>query len=154
MAFEARIEGIFIDSQFEEQVVMLKEKDGHRRVPIWIQMGEMLALALQLAGDEPPRPFAHDLICTVIRNLQARVRHVVITDIVDHIYHACVSLTAPETPLDFDARPSDAILLALKFNAPIYVANRVADKNVDSPPELLRQRLQQLRPEDFINFVR
>lgn len=154
MAFEARIEGIFIDSQFEEQVVMLKEKDGHRRVPIWIQMGEMLALALQLAGDEPPRPFAHDLICTVIRNLQARVRHVVITDIVDHIYHARVSLTAPEPPLDFDARPSDAILLALKFNAPIYVANRVADKNVDSPPELLRQRLQQLRPEDFINFVR
>ena len=156
MAFEARIEGIFIDSQFEEQVVMLKEKDGHRRVPIWIQMGEMLALALQLAGTEPPRPFAHDLIRTVLCNLQARVRHVVIADIVDHIYHARVSLTAPETPLDIDARPSDAILLALKFDAPIYVANRVADKNTarDYSPELLQQRLQQLRPEDFINFVR
>lgn len=152
MAFEAQIEGIFIDRQFDEQVVMLKEKDGDRRVPIWIPMGEMLALALQLAGGEPPRPFAHDLIRAVLHNLQARVRHVVIADLVDHIYHARVSLVSPETPLELDARPSDAILLALKFDAAIYVANRAADKSaaLAYPAE----RLQRLRPEDFIDLVR
>ena len=100
MAFEAQIEGIFIDRQFEEPVVMLKEKDGDRRVPIWIQMGDMFALALQLAGDDfkPPRPFAHDLIQTVVRNLHASVRQVLITDLVDHIYHARLSLASPEAP--------------------------------------------------------
>lgn len=160
MAFEAQIEGVFIDRQFEEPVVMLKEKDGDRRVPIWIQMGDMFALALQLAGDDfkPPRPFAHDLIQTVVRDLGACVRHVLIADIIDHIYRARLSLASPETPLELDARPSDAIALALKFNAPIYIANRVAKKNVelskDCPPERLRQRLQQLRPEDFIHFIR
>ena len=159
MAFEAQIEGIFIDRQFEEPVVMLKEKDGDRRVPIWIQMGDMFALALQLAGDDfkPPRPFAHDLIQTVVRNLHASVRQVLITDLVDHIYHARLSLASPETPLELDARPSDAISLALKFDAPIYIANKVATKNVElskgTSPERLRQRLQQVRPEDFISLV-
>lgn len=159
MAFEARIEGVFIDRQFEEPVVILKEKDGDRRVPIWIQMADMFALALQLAGDDfkPPRPFAHDLIQKVVRNLHAHVRHVLIADIIDHIYHARVSLASPEPPLEFDARPSDAIAMALKFDAPIYIANRVATKHVelskDCPPERLRQRLHQLHPEDFINLI-
>ncbi len=159
MVYEAQIEGIFIDRQFDEPVVMLKEKDGDRRVPIWIHIGEMFALALHLAGDafKPPRPFAHDLIQTVVHTLQAEVHHVIITDIVDHIYRARLHLTSPETPLELDARPSDAILMALKFDAPIYLDKKVAQKSVelskDQPPEILRQRLQRLRPEDFINFV-
>ena len=82
MVYEAQIEGIFIDRQFEEPVVMLKQKDGDHRVPIWIQMGEMFSLALQISGDnfKSPRPLAHDLIKTVIKNLQVRVQHARITD--------------------------------------------------------------------------
>ena len=159
MVYEAQIEGIFIDRQFEEPVVMLKEKDGDQRVPIWIQMGEMFSLALHISGDDykPPRPFAHDLIRTVIKNLQASVQHALITDIIDHIYRAQLHLTSPVTPLELDARPSDAILMALKFDAPIYIDEKVVQKSAElsknHPPEFLQQRLQKLHPEDFINFV-
>ena len=159
MVYEAQIEGIFIDRQFEEPVVMLKQKDGDHRVPIWIQMGEMFSLALQISGDnfKSPRPLAHDLIKTVIKNLQVSVQHALITDIIDHVYRAQLHLTSPGTPLALDARPSDAILMALKFDAPIYIDEKVVQKSAElsknHPPEILQQRLQKLHPEDFINFV-
>ena len=159
MVYEAQIEGIFIDRQFEEPVVMLKQKDGDHRVPIWIQMGEMFSLALQISGDnfKSPRPLAHDLIKTVIQNLRASVQHALITDIIDRVYRAQLHLTSPETPLELDARPSDAILMALKFDAPIYIDEKVIKKSAElsknHPPEILQQRLQKLHPEDFINFV-
>ena len=159
MVYEAQIEGIFIDRQFEEPVVMLKEKNGDHRVPIWIQMGEMFSLALQISGDnfKSPRPLAHDLIKTVIQNLQASVQHALITDIIDRVYRAQLHLTSPVTPLELDARPSDAILMALKFDAPIYIDEKVIKKSAElsknHPPEILQQRLQKLHPEDFINFV-
>ncbi len=159
MVYEAQIEGIFIDRQFEEPVIMLKEKDGDHRVPIWIQMGEMFSLALHISGDDykPPRPFAHDLIRTAIKNLQASVQHALITDIIDHIYRAQLHLTSPGTSLELDARPSDAILMALKFDAPIYIDEKVVQKSAElskkHPPGRLQQRLQKLHPEDFINFV-
>lgn len=159
MVYEAQIAGIFIDRQFEEPVVMLKEKDGDHQVPIWIQMGEMFSLALHISGNDykPPRPFAHDLIKTVIKNLRASVQHALITDIIDHVYCAQLHLTTPGSPLKFDARPSDAILMALKFDAPIYIDEKVMEKSNEllknHPPGLLQKRLQKLHPEDFINFV-
>jgi hypothetical protein len=156
VAFEADIAGIFIDRKTDEPVVMLKEKEGDRRVPIWIQMGEMFSLALHLSGDafKPPRPFSHDLIKTIVQNLHAQVRQVLITDIVDHIYRARLHLSSQETTLELDARPSDAIMLALKFEAPIYIDEKVAEKAVpEESSAALENRLQQLRPEDFINFA-
>ena len=156
MVFEADIAGIFIDRQTDEPVVMLKEKEGDRRVPIWIQMGEMFALALHLAGDtfKPSRPFSHDLIKTIVQNLHVQVRKVLITDIVDHIYRAQLHLSSQETTLELDARPSDAIMLALKFEAPIYIDEKVAAKAIpEETSAALENRLQQLRPEDFIKFA-
>ena len=157
MVFEADIAGIFIDRQTDEPVVMLQEKEGDRRVPIWIQMGEMFALALHLTGDEfkPPRPFSHDLIKTIVQNLQAQIHQVIITDIVDHIYRARLHLSSSETTLELDARPSDAIMLTLKFEVPIYIDEQVAAKAIpEEAVTALQHRLQQLRPEDFINFSR
>ena len=158
MVFEAEIEDIFIDRQIDEPVVMLKEQEGDRRVPIWIQMGEMFALAIYLAGEAftPPRPFSHDLIKTIVTDLDAHVHQVVIADIKDHIYIAQLHLVSSTTSLELDARPSDAILLALKFEAPIFIDETVVQKSLELSPDqtVLKQRLQKLRPEDFIKFAK
>jgi len=160
MEFQADIDGLFIDRQNGEPVVVLKEKEGDRTVPIWIRMNEMFVLAIQISGGDyrPPRPFSHDLIKTIVHNLHARVRQARICDIKDHIYHAQLTLTSPQTTLELDARPSDAILLATKFDAPILIDDQVAQKQTELTemagltPDTLRERLQAFRPEDFVNF--
>ena len=158
MGFEVEIEGIFIDRKVDEPVIMLKEKGGDRRVPIWIQMGEMFALAIHLAGDayKPPRPFTHDLIQTVVHQLEGEIHQVHLVDIVEQIYRAKLSVAGPDRSLEIDARPSDAILLGLKFEAPIYLSEKVFESNetLSEDESDLKQRLQQLRPQDFINFAK
>lgn len=160
MTFQADISGMFIDRQNGEPVIILKEIDGERSVPIWMQMGEMFALAIQLSEGKfaLPRPFAHDLIKTVIQNLDGEVLQVVITDIEDHIYQAQVTLASPEKTLKFDARPSDAIILALKCNAPICIVEEVVEKQLalteqaGLTEETLLKRFKKLDPEDVINL--
>ena len=159
MEFQVNIQGLYIDRQIGEPVIVLKEKNGTRTVPIWIRMNEMFPLALSMAGEKyrPQRPLAHDLIKTIVHNLHAQVRQAVIVDIKDHIYTARLHLSSPQTQLTLDARPSDAILLALKFEAPIFVEDQVAQKQTQlaeiagQTPESLLNRLQAFRPEDFID---
>ena len=140
--------------------MVLKEVGGSRTIPIWVQMGEMFSLALQLSNGKLklPRPIAHDLSKSVILSLQARVDQVVITDIEDYIYYAQVTLVSPEKTLKIDARPSDACVLALKFGAPICVVEEVAEKHnrltreAGLSKESLEQRLKELQLEDIINL--
>ncbi len=160
MTFLAEISGLFIDRKNGEPVLMLKEQGGTRTVPIWIQMGEMFSLAIQLSKGQfkLPRPFAHDLIKSVILNLQASVDQVVITDIEDYIYRAQVTLISLEKTFKFDARPSDAIVLALKFDAPICIVEEVSEKQIrliheaGLTQESLQHRLKELQLEDIINL--
>lgn len=160
MTFQAEISGLFIDRKNGEPVVMLKEQDGDRTVPIWIQMGDMFSVAVQMSEGKfkLPRPFAHDLIKSVILNLQAKVEQVVITDIEDYIYQAQITLISPDNVLKFDARPSDAIIIALKFDAPICIVEEVVEQQLALTLEAgltedtLQERLQQLQPEDVINL--
>ncbi|MBT3603007.1 MAG: bifunctional nuclease family protein [Candidatus Latescibacteria bacterium] len=159
MTFQAEISGLFIDRKNGEAVLMLKEQEGTRTLPIWIQMEDMFSVAIQLSNGQfnLPRPFAHDLIKTIVHNLQAKVGQVVITDIEDYIYYAQVTIVSPEKSLKFDARPSDAILMALKFDAPICIVEEVVEKQValiedaGLTEETLFQRLQKIQPEDIIN---
>lgn len=159
MEFKVHISGLFIDRQLGEPVVILKETDGERTLPIWIRMNEMFPLALALSGGNMrlPRPLAHDLIKTIAQNFHVRVQQAVICDIENHIYKARLHLSSPEKTLILDARPSDALLLSLKFDAPIFAEDIVAQKQAQliraagQTPESLQNRLQQFRPEDFVD---
>lgn len=159
MGFQVHISGLFIDRQLGEPVVLLKETDGERTLPIWIRMNEMFPLALALSGGAVrlPRPLAHDMIKTIAQNLHVHVQQAVICDIENHIYKARLHLASPEKTAILDARPSDAILLSLKFDAPIFAEDVVAEKQTQliraagQTPESIQNRLQQFRPEDFVD---
>ena len=158
--FPSKITGLYIDRQTGEPVVLLQEEAGGTQVPIWIRFNEMLALALELSdtGKRPPRPFSHDLIQTVLRNIDAKVRQVIISDIQEHIYRARVFFETNNSIVEIDARPSDALVLALKSKAPVFVSEDVVQKQAQlleaagQTDATLRERLQRFRPEDFTNL--
>ena len=128
--FQASVSGLYLDQQTGEPVVLLREIDGDRILPIWISTNEMLALAIERSSgtNRPKRPLSHDLVETVISRLNARVVRAVIFELKDHIYLARLLLESASGILEIDARSSDSIILALKFKAPIYVSPEVAEK--------------------------
>ncbi len=157
---QAAVTGIYTDPRLgTTAVVMLSEVHGKRVLPIWIEMNLALAISIELLNDKPKRPLAHDLIATVIRQLRARVVRVVISDLRDSVYYAQVLLESPAGLLEIDARPSDSIVLALKFKAPILIEEQVFEKRAkegsksdEDWAQELRDRLQQIPPEDFGSF--
>ena len=157
---QAAVTGIYTDPRLgTTAVVMLSEVHGKRVLPIWIEMNLALAISIELLNDKPKRPLAHDLIATVIRQLRARVVRVVISDLRDSVYYAQVLLESPAGLLEIDARPSDSIVLALKFKAPILIEEQVFEKRAkdgsksdEDWAQELRDRLQQIPPEEFGSF--
>ncbi|OGG44157.1 MAG: hypothetical protein A3F84_18355 [Candidatus Handelsmanbacteria bacterium RIFCSPLOWO2_12_FULL_64_10] len=157
---QAAVTGIYTDPRLgTTAVVMLSEVHGKRVLPIWIEMNLALAISIELLNDKPKRPLAHDLIATVIRKLRARVVRVVISDLRDSVYYAQVLLESPAGLLEIDARPSDSIVLALKFKAPILIEEQVFEKRAkdgsksdEDWAQELRDRLQQIPPEEFGSF--
>jgi len=107
--------------------IILKEIDGERRLPIIIGQFEAQAIALQLEGIVPPRPLTHDLLKNVIETLGYNIEYVFINELKDSTFFAKIKLDS-DTIDDIDARPSDAIALALKSSAPIYVASYILDE--------------------------
>lgn len=157
---QAAVTGIYTDPRLgTTAVVLLSEVDGERVLPIWIEMNLAFAIGIELLNDKPKRPLAHDLIATVIRQLQARVVRVVISDLRDSVYYAQILLESPAGLLEIDARPSDSIVLALKFKAPILIEEQVFEKRAkdgsksdEDWAQELRDRLQQIPPEEFGSF--
>lgn len=157
---QAAVTGIYTDPRLgTTAVVMLSEVNGKRVLPIWIEMNLALAISIELLNDKPKRPLAHDLIATVIRQLRARIVRVVISDLRDSVYYAQVLLESPAGLLEIDARPSDSIVLALKFKAPILIEEQVFEKRAkdgsksdEDWAQELRDRLQQIPPEEFGSF--
>ena len=123
------VESVRVHTMSTTHVVILKERDGERYLPIWIGPWEANAIAMQLQGVIPERPMTHDLFTTVLGDLRARVREVVISDLEDDTYHARLFLETPsEQILEIDARPSDAIALAVRAGAPIFAEAAVLDR--------------------------
>jgi hypothetical protein len=155
--FQASVSGLYVDLQTGEPVVLLREVDGDRSLPIWVSSNEMAALALELFDNSstPPRPLTHDLVRSVVSSLNARVLGTAVSDLKDHIYRAVLSLETESGVLEIDTRPSDGIVLALKFGAPICVADEVVKerlrlaKEACQEPEDLWDRLQQIHPDDL-----
>lgn len=107
--------------------IILKEVNGERRLPIIIGQFEAQAIALELEGIKPPRPLTHDLLKNIIEALGYGVESIVVYDLKDSTFYAKIKFDIPSIE-DIDARPSDAIAIALKFSAPIYVATNIMEE--------------------------
>ena len=149
-----------IATSMTESIIFLDETDGTRILPIWIGPMEAQAIAIRLSGYPSPRPMTHDLLFSILKELGLTVEKVIITDIVDNTYYSTIRVTdkGGENLRDIDARPSDAVALAVRFGCPIYVSERVFEKaQVLSKPitegEVLRfkQDLKNLKPTDIIS---
>ena len=129
------IKGLMLDPVSNSPIVVLKDDDEKLFLPIWVGIFEANAIALQLENITTPRPMTHDLLRNMISELDARVMRVVINDLRDATFFAQIRLAIGTRTLEVDARPSDAIALALRTEAPIFVAQNVLDQAQTITPE-------------------
>ncbi len=152
------IKGLMLDPVSNSPIVVLKDDDDKFFLPIWVGIFEANAIALQLENITTPRPMTHDLLRNLIAELNARVIRIVINDLRDSTFFAQIRLAVGaglDRTLEVDARPSDAIALALRTEAPIYVAQSVLDQAQTITPddgdseEKTKQWFENLSPEDL-----
>jgi uncharacterized protein len=153
---EMSIKGLRVDPITNMPTIILRETDGERVLPIWVGVFEANAIALQIENVTTPRPMTHDLLRNVIQDLRARIDKIVVSDLKENTFYALIYLTVNGDVVAIDARPSDAIALALRARAPIFVEERVIDhaKTVDLAPEKgdaerLQKWLESLDPDDM-----
>ena len=130
---EMVVESVRVHMLSSRHVVILKQADRDRYLPIWIGPWEASAIAMRLQGLAPERPLTHDLFATVLADLGARVDRVLISALADETFHARLVLVQPDARHEIDARPSDAIALAVRLGAPIYAAEDVLDRAALGP---------------------
>jgi bifunctional DNase/RNase len=153
------IKGLMLDPVSNSPIVVLKDEEEKFFLPIWVGIFEANAIALQLENVSTPRPMTHDLLRTTIAQLDARVTRIVINELRDSTFFAqirvIVSRSGADRTLEIDARPSDAIALALRTEAPIYVAQSVLDQaqtispDSDDQDEKSKKWFEQLDTEDL-----
>ena len=155
---EVKVDGVMLDPDSGSPVVRLVEKaKAHRELPIWIGPFEAQAIALEMQGVPPPRPLTHDLMKQLVERLGGKLTRVVIGEVRDNTYFATLHLQRPgEKELTVDARPSDAIALALRFHGPILVAEelfvRAAAGRASPAAHLWGLTVQDLTPEMAVFF--
>jgi uncharacterized protein len=124
-SIEVRIRGLMMDPSTSMPIVVLKDVASETVMPIWVGIFEANAIALEIEKVAAPRPMTHDLTRNLIRNLNARLERVVISELKDDTFYATLWLQQGDEPLVLDARPSDALALALRADCPIYVTEEV-----------------------------
>lgn len=124
---EVSVESVRINLATSQRVVILKDAQADRYLFIWIANPEAYSIAMELQGTASPRPLTHDLLKTVIAELGGTLTSVIINDLTDDIFYARLVLDADGRHVEIDSRPSDAIALAVRMKAPIYVAESVMD---------------------------
>lgn len=156
MQIEMTIKGLVIDPITNMPIVILRDQEGQKVLPIWVGIFEANAIALQIENVATPRPMTHDLLRNVISDLNAAVDKIVVSDLQDNTFYALIHLRVNGEEVAVDARPSDAIALALRVKAPIFVEDTVIDnaKTIDFAPgkgdsERLAKWLESLDPEDL-----
>ncbi|NOX36406.1 MAG: hypothetical protein GXO78_02630 [Calditrichaeota bacterium] len=153
---EVKINGLFL-TQSQASGVILKEIHGERTLPIIIGEYEAQSIALGLENIKPPRPITHDLTLRIIESLGGQIERVIVTDLRNNTYYAIIQIRRKMKLYEIDARPSDAIALAVRQNIPIYVEEEVMRKGAYTPDEmqeldetpidLKQNRLEQLKKE-------
>ena len=156
MQIEMTIKGLMVDPITNMPIIILRDQEGEKVLPIWVGVFEANAIALQIENVATPRPMTHDLLKNVITDLNATVQKVVVSDLKDNTFYALIHLLLGGEHLAVDARPSDAIALALRARAPIFVEENVIDhaKTIDfssekADTERLQRWLESLDPEEL-----
>ncbi|MHB9030448.1 MAG: bifunctional nuclease family protein [Candidatus Latescibacterota bacterium] len=175
---EVYVSGLAFDTVSNAPVVLLKEREGDRALPIWIGPNEAGVIALELSGMAYRRPLTHDLLKSVLNGFNARLQKVVVSSLQENTFFAKFYIQASENEIiEIDARPSDSIAMALKMDAPIFISEELGDSLIeltaDSDDEEtdeeefegetdeetdfsaqmeLRKRLRNIKPEDFGNY--
>ncbi|HIP43118.1 MAG TPA: bifunctional nuclease family protein [Aquifex aeolicus] len=153
---EMEVHGITLDPTTQMPIVVLKGRDDENLIlPIWIGAFEANGIAMKLQGVEPPRPMTYELLKNIITEMGGNIEKIVINDLKESTYYAEIYINQGNNTLIIDSRPSDAINLALRFGAPIYVSQHVLDQSKlpepdeDEEKRKLREWLENIKPEDF-----
>jgi len=155
---EMKVDGLTLDPVTNMPIIILKDLEGDRVLPIWVGIFEANAIALEIEKISTPRPMTHDLIKNILEGLDASINHIFVSDLKDNTFYAMISVNIGGTNVDIDSRPSDAIAVALRVNAPILVSTKVIEeaRTFDLSPEAKledkdqwKNWLQNLKPGDF-----
>lgn len=141
---------MLFDPRSNMYILLLKEVDGNGTLPIWIGKPEADSIAIALGKVETPRPLTHDLIKNITDGLKVKVTKIIVTEILDNTYYALVCLNDGKKETYVDSRPSDAVAVALRTNASIFIEDSIMErKSADELDEWLKN----LKPEDFGNIM-
>ena len=156
MLIEMQIKGLMMDPVTGVPIVILRNADNQRVLPIWVGPVEANAIALQIENVTPPRPMTHDLLKNLLTEFDARVQRVVITELRGNTFYAYLDIDRQGTRFLVDARPSDALAVALRSRAPVFVDDSVLDRassvevsNEQADRERLQRWLESLDPDDM-----
>ena len=156
MEIEMAIKGLMVDPITNMPIIVLREVEGHRVLPIWVGVFEANAIALQVENVQTPRPMTHDLLRTVMTELGGNLERVVVCELKENTFYALLHVRSPRGGHTIDARPSDAIALALRFGSRIFVEEAVIQnaKTVEMSRESvdvgrLQKWLEDLSDEDL-----
>jgi uncharacterized protein len=145
------VESVRVHMLSSQHVVILREADRERYLPIWIGSWEAQSIAMKLQGIEAERPLTHDLLASILEDLGVSVRRIVVSDLADETYRARIVLGSGGDDHEIDARPSDAIALAVRVAAPIFATEAVLDRASVIPEADEEERLSVFR--DFVNSL-
>ena len=156
---EMQVGGLGFDPRNLSPLVLLRDEEEMNFLPIWIGIFEAAAIAMELQNVKPPRPMTHDLLREAIEMLGGEIKRVVITDVKENVFFAAVEIEKDKKLINLDARPSDAIALAVRSHVPIYVSEVVmmqaklvnAEKDAEETKKF-KDFIQNMRPEDFTKY--
>ena len=168
MWLEMKVKGLALEPLSNMPVLILRDEEDKRSLPIWVGLFEANAIALELEKISTPRPMTHDLIKKILESLDARVQKIVVNDVRDNTFYAVIHLRLGRADIPVDSRPSDAIALALRVGAPIFVEEEVVDKartvevaketeigtGKGDDPAKIKEWLESLKPGDFDRIER
>jgi hypothetical protein len=156
---EMVIYGVSFDMVGKQPIVLLKTADGNKFLPIWIGHPEAAAILMKLQGAATPRPMTHDLFTDILSQLEARVVKIAVTELRENTFYALITVAVDGTEIEIDSRPSDAIALAVRSDAPIYAAEAVIEESAiefeqedvdqEEVVEEFKKFLDEVKPEDF-----
>ena len=156
---QMQIYGVSFDMVGKQPIVLLKTVDGNRFLPIWIGHPEAAAILMKLQGAQTPRPMTHDLLNDMLEQLEAKCERVSVTELRDNTFYASITISVNGSEIEIDSRPSDAIALAVRCQAPIFAAEEVIDESsiefeheVEDQEEVVerfKDFLDEVSPEDF-----
>jgi bifunctional DNase/RNase len=156
---EMVIYGVSFDLVGKQPIVLLKTTEGNKFLPIWIGHPEAAAILMKLQGATTPRPMTHDLVTDMLSQLDAQVVRITVTELRDSTFYAQITVQQDGSEIEVDSRPSDAIALAIRAEAPIFVADRVIEEsaiefegeevNEEEIVSEFKQFLENVSPDEF-----